>query len=111
MPLTLQGIPVDSKEEYYLGTALQITGWRYRYQVPLGPQGRRGSQRLDFLVYTPIRWTAIPLNGVYWHTGRRDDLLYQERAVKTKGWRYLPVWDYEVPSITAAIILIRRKLG
>ncbi len=109
--LTVHGVQAGSKEEYYVGRALDILGWTYDYQytVDFG-RSRRGGQVLDFLVHTPVRWTVVDVRGVYWHTGHREDSLYIERTVRRHHWRLLVAWDYNVPSLEAAISFLRMKL-
>ncbi len=111
-PLLIQGIPVGSQEEYNAGRALDILGYRYHYQyaVDYGRQ-RRGGQVLDFLVYTPIRWTVLDVRGTYWHTGRREDSLDIERVVRRHHWRLVVAWDRDVPSLSQAITFLRFSMS
>lgn len=109
--MVIQGQPVGSKEEYYTGKALDILGYKYDYQHAVNyGRSRRGGQVLDFLVYTPITWTDLEVNGTYWHTGHRNDMLDMQRVTRQHGWRLVIAWDYNVPSIAAAVSFLRFHL-
>lgn len=110
--MLIQGRRPDSKEEYYVAMALERLGWRrYYYQFIVGLLGTKGYQKLDFVVPTPGRWTVIDVRGAYWHTGRREDELSLERAVKSRNWRLVVIWDYDATSIDAAASFLRTKIG
>lgn len=82
----VQGIMPDSKNEYYVALALDKVGLDYRFQVPLGTFGVRGSQVIDFVVYNPTA-KAVFVQGEYWH-GRQtesEDTLKHAAAEKYYG--------------------------
>jgi len=50
--LVINGIKVDSVNEYNVATALTNLGFEFAYQYYFGQRSIRGSQIIDFLVYT-----------------------------------------------------------
>lgn len=112
LQMLIHGVKVGSKEEFYVGTALDILGYRYGYQVPVNfGRKRRGGQVLDFLVYTAVRHTVVDVLGRFWHTGKHEDSLSMERVVKQHNWSYVAAWTDKVPSIAAAVSFLRFQLG
>lgn len=109
--MIIQGQEAMSKEEYYVSVALDKLGYDYQYQYETGLRGTRGNQRIDFLVYTPGKWTVLDVRGRYWHTGSRESELDLERVVRQKGWLLVVAWDKDVPSIEQATTFIRNALG
>jgi hypothetical protein len=69
--LTVKGIRVDSINEYYVALGLEKMNLEFAYQVYMGGQGIRGSQIIDFLVYTDPKKTPLQVVGAYWHGGVR----------------------------------------
>lgn len=108
----IQGEPAGSKEEWYTAQALERLGWQYAYQYSvMGGRSVRGGQVIDFLVYTPGKWTIVDVLGTYWHTGKNEDRLSIQKVVASKGWRLVEAWDYNVPSIDEAVSFLRAQLG
>jgi hypothetical protein len=109
---TVQGIPVGSKEEARNAMALDYLKVRYRYQASVDyGRKRAGGQVLDFLCYTPIRYTILDVRGVYWHTGIHEDSLSIDEAAKKHNYNLLVIWDYQCPSVEAAISFLRSHLA
>ena len=82
----VQGLLPDSKNEYYVALALNKLGIDYRFQVPLGVFGVRGSQVIDFVVYNPNA-VAVFIQGEYWHDRKSEseDILKQAAAERYYG--------------------------
>ena len=82
----VQGLLPDSKNEYYVALALDQLGIEYRFQVPLGVFGVRGSQVIDFVVYNPHP-VAVFIQGEYWHDRKSEseDTLKQAAAERYYG--------------------------
>jgi hypothetical protein len=108
----IQGQSVGSKEEWWTSLALEKLGFEYEYQYPVfGGRSVRGGQMLDFLVYTPGKWTIVDVLGAYWHTGKNEDRLSIQKVVVEKKWRLVEAWDYLIPSAEKALSFYRAKLG
>lgn len=108
----IHGMQAGSKEEWYTSRALDKLGFEYAYQYQIdGGRSVRGGQVLDFLVYTPGKWTIVDVLGTYWHTGKHEDRLSIQKVVVEKKWRLVEAWDYNVPSVEAAISFLRPRLG
>ncbi len=107
----VQGQQVGSKEEYFVAKALDILGFKYEYQysVDYGRQ-RKGGQVLDFLVRTPGQDTVVDVRGAYWHTGKYEDALSIEQAVRRHNFKLVVIWDYQATSIDAAVTYLRDRL-
>jgi hypothetical protein len=69
--LTVNGIKVDSINEMFIALGLDKMKLEYAYQYYLGGAGIRGSQIIDFLVYTDPKPTPLQIQGEYWHGGTR----------------------------------------
>lgn len=111
-PHIVLGQPAGSKEEWYTSQALERLGWQYAFQYQvMGGRSVRGGQVIDFLVYTPGKWTIVDVLGTYWHTGKHEDRLSIQKVVAQKGWRLIEAWDYNVPSIDEAVSFLRARLG
>jgi hypothetical protein len=110
-PLTILGQPVGSKEEWRTAQALNIMQLTYGYQLPVyGGRSRRGGQVIDFLVYTPGKYTIVDVRGSYWHTGKHEDSLDMERVARRKGYRLVILWDYDCKTVDAALTFLRQNL-
>ncbi|CAK0772634.1 conserved hypothetical protein [Gammaproteobacteria bacterium] len=110
-PLLVLGQPAGSKEEWRTAQALNIMQWQYAYQYPVfGGRSRRGGQVIDFLVYTPGRYTIVDVRGSYWHTGKHNDALDIERVARRKNWILVILWDYDCKSVSEALTFLRSHL-
>ena len=69
--LTIHGIKIDSLPELYVARGLDKMNLEFAYQYFLGGAGLRGSQIIDFLVYTDPKPVPLQIQGIYWHTGAR----------------------------------------
>lgn len=113
----VQGIKPDSVQEWRVALALMRRKVDFRFQYAVsGGRSVRGGQVIDFLVYTVPLATPLYVNGDYWHNKTNDP----ERAFKlaemkrlTNGQFADPVelWEHEIPTVDAAISVLRRKLG
>jgi len=93
-PGLIHGVQAGSIPEWNVAQALDILKVRYQYQVPVGSGRRlRGGRVLDFLIYRPVRWLALMVNGRYWHTGKNTDELEVHIDAFSKGERVLLVDD------------------
>lgn len=110
--MIIKGQPAGSKEEYFVAQGLNKLGLKYSYQVPvMGGRNVRGGQVLDFLVYTPGKYTIVDVRGTYWHTGAREDSLDILRVTRNYGWELLVAWDTDVPDEATALSFLRIHLG
>lgn len=102
-PFIIRGQTADSKPEYWVSLALDIiegkTGWGWAYQVPVNyGRLREGGNVIDFLVYTPGRWTMLDPMGRPFHTGAREDRFQMERVARQKNWNLL-AWFTDEPQV------------
>lgn len=114
-PFFVRGEPAGSKDEYWMGLALEKvekeTGWRWEYQYSVyGGRRRRGGQVIDFLLYTPGRWTIIDVKGKYWHTGARDDQRDIEDVARRKNWSLIGWFTDETPTKESVYQRLRQEL-
>jgi len=114
-PYFIRGIKAGSKEEYWCSLALEIiekqTGWTWEYQVPVnGGRTLRGGNVVDFLVYTPGRWTALDPKGRYWHTGIHEDQSEMRRVCQKKKWILIEWFTDETPTRDAVLQFLRREM-
>lgn len=114
-PFFVRGQKAGSKEEYWVSLALEKieeqTGWGWAYQVPVyGGRRRRGGNVVDFLVYTPGRWTMLQPEGKYWHTGAREDKQEMEDVARKKNWSLIMWYTDETPTEDAVYQRLRQEL-
>lgn len=114
--LLVHGIKVDSINEYYVALALDAMKLDYAYQYYLGGVGIRGSQIIDFLVYTNPKPTPLFVHGAYWHTATYS----QETALKEADlnarmrgtWAdAVIIYEHECETEEDAARIVRQKLG
>ncbi len=114
--LTVHGIKVDSINEKYVALALDAMKLDYAYQYFLGGVGIRGSQIIDFLVYTNPKPTPLFVHGAYWHTATYS----QETALKEADlnarmrgtWAdAVIIYEHECETEEDAARVVRQKLG
>ncbi len=67
--MIVQGVRVDSINEYNVALALDRLNLDYAFQYYFGDMGIRGSQTIDFLVYTTPKPTPLFVHGEYWDAG------------------------------------------
>lgn len=109
--MIVQGVAVASKEEWRTAQALDILQVRYEYQYPIsGGRSRRGGQMLDFMLYTPVRWTVLDVRGTYWHTGKYEDDLDLWRVIYGRNWNLVILWDTDCRSVSEVLTFLRQKL-
>lgn len=114
-PFFVRGQKAGSKEEYWVSLALDIieqqTGWGWAFQVPVnGGRRIRGGNVVDFLIYTPGRWTILDPKGRYWHTGHNEDQYQMQRVARKKNWRLIEWFTDETPTRDAVLQFLRREL-
>jgi hypothetical protein len=114
-PFFIRGIQAASKDEYWASLALEIiekqTGWGWDYQVPVyGGRRRRGGNVIDFLVYTPGRWTMIDPKGRYWHTGAREDQQEMRNVAREKNWNLIEYFTDETPTKEAVLSRLKQEM-
>jgi hypothetical protein len=114
-PFYVRGEKAGSKDEYYVGLALEKiekkTGWTWDFQVPLyGGRRRRGGAVVDFLGHTPGRWTMIDPMGRVWHTGRREDRQQYERIAKERNWNLIAYFTDQHPTKEDVYAFLVREL-
>lgn len=108
----IQGIRPDSINEWWFGLACERLKLDYNYQVPIGTIGVRGSQWVDYVVYSPFAYACF-IQGSYWHSARTEteDRLKHAAAERVFGaGRVVDFSEEETASLDAAIRSIRRKL-
>lgn len=115
--LTIQGIQIDSLNEYYVAKALDTLGYQYTYQYEIfGGNNMRGGQVIDFLVHKPPRPIPLFVHGEYWHTGRHgadDDFKIAMLDSRMKG-QFAPsviIWEHECETFEAALTTVSIKIG
>lgn len=62
----------DSKNEYFVALALNKLGYEYLFQKVIGMGGVRGSQVIDFVVFTGGASKAVFVQGEYWHSRKTE---------------------------------------
>jgi hypothetical protein len=115
-PFFIRGIQAGSKEEWWVSLALdqiaETTFWGWAYQVPVyGGRNTAGGNVVDFLVYTPGRWTMLEPMGKYWHTGRHEDRYQMENVARTKNWILIAWFTDETPTKEIMLTFLRDKLN
>jgi hypothetical protein len=114
--LIVHGIKVDSINEMYIALGLDKMHLEYAYQKYLGGAGIRGSQIIDFLVYTDPKPTPLFVHGEYWHSGVRsaDEALKEADVnVRMRGtWAdAIIIWEHECETEEQAFNTLQEKLG
>lgn len=108
-PYIIKGRVADSKDEYWASLALiriEKTagyGWAYQYTVYGGRSGQ-GKNRVDFLVFTPGRWTIIEPMGRIWHTGRNEDRYQMEEVARRNNWNLIAYFTDEPKVATKELV-------
>lgn len=115
-PWFIRGIKAGSKEEYWCSLALEkieaITGWGWDYQVPVyGGRKFSGGNVIDFLIYTPGRYTALDPMGRYWHTGTHEDRNEMEQVCRRKKWNLIAWFTDETPTKESVYVFLKNKLN
>lgn len=114
-PFFVRGQRAGSKDEYWVSLALDLieqqTGWGWSYQVPVnGGREIRGGNVIDFLVYTPGRYTMLDPKGRYWHTGIHEDQFEMRRVARKKNWTLIEWFTDETPTKLSVLQFLRREL-
>lgn len=115
-PFFIRGQQAGSKDEYWVSLALERieeeTGWGWSYQVPVyGGRTRAGGNVVDFLIYTPGRWTILDPMGRYWHTGAREDQSQMQNVARRKNWKLIAWFTDETPTRERVYSFLRDELG
>ena len=111
----IQGVQADSINEINVAAALSKLGFEYEFHKVYGISGVRGSQEIDFLVYTVPKPTPLFVHGRYWHTGARateDALKMAELESQTHRFWDTPViiWEEDCETVDDAMTAIRKEL-
>lgn len=109
----VQGIMPDSKNEYFVALALDKLNLEYRFQVPLGQIGIRGSQVIDFIVYSGGGALAIFVQGEYWHDKKSEseDTLKHAAAERYYGrGNVIDLMGEETDTVDKAYQAVRSKV-
>ena len=112
---TIQGKAVGSVNEMYVAKALDTLKLEYIYQYQYGLINVRGSQVIDFLVFTVPKPTPLFVHGTYWHTGKKaqeDQLKMQELSTRMRNQWNDPaiIWEDECENFESALNNIRGLL-
>ena len=115
-PFFVRGIKAGSKEEYWVSLALEkieaLTGWGWDYQVPVyGGRKYAGGNVIDFLLYTPGRYTMIQPEGRYWHTGVHEDMDEMSNVARRKKWNLIVWFTDETPTKESVYTYLKNKLN
>jgi hypothetical protein len=115
-PFFIRGTKAGSKEEYWVSLALdkiqEQTGWGWVYQYPVyGGRNIRGGNVIDFLIYTPGRWTILDPKGRYWHTGIHEDQAEMQNVARKKNWILIEWFTDETPTRDAVLQFLRREMN
>ena len=110
----IQGHVADSLDEVNVAIALDRLDLGYIYQYQFGIFGVRGSQTIDFLVYTVPKPTPLFVHGRYWHTGKKAveaDLKMSELMTNKRNHWAEPViiWDDECETVEDAVTALRKE--
>jgi len=113
--LVVHGIKVDSINEKHVALALDSMKLEYAYQYYIGGVGIRGSQIIDFLVYTDPKPTPLFVHGEYWHTAtyaketalKESDLTSRMRGVWAEP---VIIWEHECETKETAAQAVRAKI-
>ena len=108
----VQGIQPDSKNEWYMALALDKLKLNYIFQYQVGSPGVRGSQSIDFVVYSPYA-KACFVQGAYWHNIRTqvEDQLKHAAAEHYFGvGNVIDFSEEETASVEIAMNSIRKKI-
>lgn len=111
----IQGRSPGSTNEYNVAQALVQLGLDFEYQYMVGLKGVRGSQVIDFLVYTVPKPTPLFVHGRYWHTGKmaqEDALKMAELSSQTRGQWAEPViiWEEDCENVEDAKVALKKEL-
>ena len=111
----IHGQEPDSQNEANVAQALERLGFNYVYQYKVGPMGVRGSQVIDFLVYTIPLPTPLFVHGRYWHSGEigaEDEMKMMRLKAQMRGKWADPViiWGEDSETVEDAIETLRKVL-
>lgn len=113
--IRIQGHVPDSKNEINVAVALDRLDLDYIFQYQVGLPGVRGSQVIDFLVYTVPSPTPLFVHGRYWHEGRmgaEDALKMAELTSHSRGKWADPVilWGEDTETVEDAVAALRKEM-
>lgn len=114
--LVVKGVKVDSINEYNCALALDSLKLEYAYQYFIGGAGLRGSQIIDFLVYSNPKPTPLFVHGEYWHgtTNLQETALKEaDLNARMRGtWAdAVIIWEHECETKESAAKAVKEKLG
>lgn len=113
-PFFIRGEKAGSKDEYWVSLFLEwLTknhgiNWEYQYSV-YGGRRIRGGNVIDFLVYTPGRWTVLDPMGRVWHSGHREDRYQMENVCRKRNWKLIAWYTDQTPSKEAVFAFLKKE--
>ena len=117
LPRYIQGVEAQSKQEQRVAWALSKLKLEYYFQYVIDyGRARRGGQVIDFMVFTLPLWTAVYVQGDYWHGDsqaiNRDRLKMRSLMLAMRGKIKEPVelWEHELQDAEMALETVRRKI-
>jgi len=117
-PGLINGQTPGSSYEWNVARALWTLGWTFDYQVGVGMADVAGSQRLDFLVHTVPVYTALLVNGDFWHSQPEEEELKKTdmlAGLKAEGYpvgpEALTLWNADACTYEAALNFLTAHLG
>ena len=114
--LEVQGIAVDSKNEYNVAIALTRRKKEFIYQFAWrGGSDRRGGQVFDFLVLEPPQSIPVFVGAEgYWHRGAHatEDALKRAELDASKEFaKAVDITEEESRTVEAALAAVARLIG
>lgn len=111
----IQGKEPGSRPEWIFSQGLDYWKVQYIYQYSVLGYPFSGGQKIDFWCFTPILPTPVFIQGLYWHGGQRlEETKYKvwnlTDQYRGKIFDPVEVWDYEIPTIDAAIQIVHARL-
>jgi hypothetical protein len=109
----IQGMVPMSWNEWFVSLALDKLKRDYSYQYQLGSAGSRGSQKIDFVVWTPMGGIPCYVQGAYWHDLRHDPdyVISQAEAARYFGNEPVLLLEEETDTKDKAYQTCLKKLG
>lgn len=109
----IQGRMPGSVEEWRMAMGLYKAGYIFEYQKPVLGGYLPGGQIIDFWITSTYLPTPLYVNGKHWHSnGNIEEYKVAKLKKILRGYIREPVvvWDYELPSVDAAVIIARRRV-
>ena len=109
----IQGHVADSLNEINVALALDRLDYEYIFQYQLGLPGVRGSQVIDFLVFSVPLPTPLFVHGRYWHGTKQkaeDELKFAEiKSITRNQWADpVIIWEEDSTTVEDAFVTLRK---